>query len=347
MVSRERSLDPSRIPVPETPATSVANGPNDEGSNLELIGQELVVRTIHQSSYQPPPIVPTDPTSPALVTPTRMVTRATRALTSGTVEGSVGDEGERDSAIQPLVYPKGSPEVFGPGTNTPGTGGQLPLFTQDQLGRLHDLQRQAPLLYGGGAGVPLAQQIGGPNPMTQTSAGLMGGGQGDLRPQLEDLRQIAHQLAQRNQLLAQEVQQLERANVPLRAHNFSLKEENEILKLRLSLFDVQAGTPVFASPDQGENGPSGQYTVGYEIPENVQVVSNAQVTSNDSVVPNAQVIQNAQVTSNDLFVQNAQVTSNDLFVQNAQVTSNDLFVQNVSVLQNDIATPNDQAPENA
>ena len=318
MVSRERSLDPSRIPVPETPGTSVANGLNDEGNNLELIGQELVVRTIHQSSHQPSPIFQTDPISPALVTPTRMVTRATRALTSGTVEGSVGDEGEREFAIQPLVYPKGSPEVFGPGTNTPGTGGQLPLFTQDQLGRLHDLQRQAPLLYGGGTGVPLAQQIGGTNPMTQMSSGLVSGGQGDGRSQLEDLRQIAHQLAQRNQLLAQEVQQLERANVPLRAHNFSLKEENEILKLRLSLFDVQAGTPVFASPDQGETGPNGQYTVGYEIPENAQVVPNAQVTSNDLFVPNAPVIQNAQVTSNDLFAQNVQVLPNDIVTPNNQ-----------------------------
>ena len=81
----------------------------------------MVIRTVHQSSHH------CLSTNVALTTPTRMTSRATRALTDGTMEGGQGDEGEKDSAIQPLVYPKGSPEVFGPEGNTPGCSPKINL----------------------------------------------------------------------------------------------------------------------------------------------------------------------------------------------------------------------------
>ena len=322
-------MDPSNIPVPETP------GKDDSG--LELIGQEMVIRTVHQTSQHPSAL----PTNAALATPTRRTSGATRALTDGAMEGSVEEKGE-GFAIQPLVYPKGSPEVFGPEGRTPGTGGSLPLFTQDQLGRLHDLQRQAPFLYGSSFGGPpvqggppfqSAQLVSGPSsmmpPMIQMTPGPVSEGQGDVRFHLEDLKQLAQQLAHRNQLLTQETQQLAQANVPLRARNFSLKEElpalkheNDLLKMRLSLFDVQAGTPVFATPDQ-EADQADHFPVGYEIPENVQAFSNVQVTQNVPVISNAQVLTNDVVTQNVQVPVNAQVLTNDVVTQNAQVLEND------------------------
>ena len=322
-------MDPSNIPVPETP------GKDDSG--LELIGQEMVIRTVHQTSQHPSAL----PTNAALATPTRRTSGATRALTDGAMEGSVEEKGE-GFAIQPLVYPKGSPKVFGPEGRTPGTGGSLPLFTQDQLGRLHDLQRQAPFLYGSSFGGPpvqggppfqSAQLVSGPSsmmpPMIQMTPGPVSEGQGDVRFHLEDLKQLAQQLAHRNQLLTQETQQLAQANVPLRARNFSLKEElqalkheNDLLKMRLSLFDVQAGTPVFATPDQ-EGDQADHFPVGYEIPENVQAFSNVQVTQNVPVISNAQVLTNDVVTQNVQVPVNAQVLTNDVVTQNAQVLEND------------------------
>ena len=333
---RSKSLDGSNVPVPDTPGNSMANGPPDDGNSLELIGQEMVIhRTIYQTSNQPSPVIPTNV---ALGTPMRTASRATRALTDGTLERSLGEEGGRSLAVQPLVYPKGSPEVFGPEGSTPGTGGQLPLFNQDQLGRLHDLQMQAPLLYGGTVGGP---PVRSDTPMqiprmVQMSPGPLDGSQGDPRFSPEQVRNLSNLVAQRNQLLTQEVERLERENIPLRAQNFSLREEQqalkqemERLKRRLSLIEVQAGTPVFVSPDQGKVGQGASMAAGFDISQNDLVSQNAQVSQNDLVSQNAQVLQN------DLMTPNVKVLKNDLMTPNAQVPPNDLAAPNVSVLQND------------
>ena len=317
---RSRSLDPARVPVPETP---------DDGSTLELIGQEMVIhRTVHQSSHQPSPGF-SAPTSSALVTPTRMVTRATRALTDGTEGGSAGGERPREPESLEMVHPNGSPQAFGPEASTPGTGGQLPLFNQDQLGRLHNLQMQAPLLYGGAVGGPPVRSdppVQVPR-MVQMSPGPLDGSQGDPRFSPEQVRSLSNLVAQRNQLLTQEVERLERENIPLRAQNFSLREEQQALKQeidrmkrRLSLVEVQAGTPVFVSPDQGEVGQGASLAAGSDALQNDLVGQGASLAAGSDALQNAQVSQNVQVTSNDLMTPNVKVLKNDLMPRPHRMT---------------------------
>ena len=51
------------------------------------------------------------------------------------------------SELQRMPYPKGSPMSYGPGGSAGAQSQQLPLFDQDQLRRLCELQNEAPQLY--------------------------------------------------------------------------------------------------------------------------------------------------------------------------------------------------------
>ena len=300
-------MDGSGIPVPETPM----NGPNDD-SGLELIGQELVIhRTIHQSTGQTPTAaLPIE----SLVTPTRPTTRSvTSALAEnsnqGGLDGNGGSASEMQmvrtyprgtpmsSEMQRMPYPKGSPIAYGPSSSVGDQSQQLPLFTQDQLRRLHDLQSQAPQFYD--------ERIARPS-FLQTeenrlgSSGVVGFPQFPMTPEVRDeLKRQEESMKNQVDLLRQQVQQLAQQNQPLREINKTLKEENELLKLRLSLFDVAPGTPVFATPnpstekEHGRMGPETNFTVGFEVPKNDKATENDLVTENEAVTQNAEAFENA------------------------------------------------------
>ena len=301
-------MDGSGIPVPETPI----NGPNDD-SGLELIGQEVVIhRTIHQSTGQTPTAaLPIE----SLVTPTRPTTRSvTSALAENSNQGGLDGNGgiasemqmvrtyprgtPMSSEMQRMPYPKGSPIAYGPSSSVGDQSQQLPLFTQDQLRRLHDLQSQAPQFYD--------ERIARPS-FLQTeenrlgSSGVVGFPQFPMTPEVRDeLKRQEESMKNQVDLLRQQVQQLAQQNQPLREINKTLKEENELLKLRLSLFDVAPGTPVFATPnpstekEHGRMGPETNFTVGFEVPKNDKATEN-DLTQNAEAFENAPAFEYAHV----------------------------------------------------
>ena len=325
---RARSLDGSSIPVPETPIQSSMNGQNDD-SGLELIGQEVVIhRTIHQQSGQNPP---TAPPFDALVTPTRPTTRSVNsALAEGSNQGGLSGNGgtasemqmvrsypkgtPMSSEIQRMPYPKGSPMSYGPVGSAGAQSQQLPLFDQDQLRRLHDLQNEAPQLY--------QERIARPSFLQAEEGRWSALGMGvfpsfPITPEVrEELKKHEESLMSQVELLKQQAQQLAQQNQALREINKPLKEENELLKLRLSLFDVAPGTPVFATPntslerDQGRAGPDATGTVGFETPKNVKVVGNDLATEYKAVSQNVNASENVNAFENDEAFEESEVFEN-------------------------------------
>ena len=140
------------VPIPPTPLEGqeaieermVEVGVED-GRGLELIGQELVIHSATQPTY-PTNLeglqVQSAAAVTALVTPVRpsRISPSASTMAVEVMDGAgLGGSHQR--------FPTGPPVSYGPVVGSQGGQDTTPLFTQDQLRRLHDLQQQAPYLY--------------------------------------------------------------------------------------------------------------------------------------------------------------------------------------------------------
>lgn len=329
---RAKSMDSGgvNVPVPNTPVPDgISNG--EVGNGLELIGQELVIhRTVHQSSNQsnPAPLQIVEATA----TPARTVEPSSAALADraegGEMSGQGGNASERQET-QLMTYPKGSPVVLGPGSTGPRS---LPLFDQDQLRRLHELQSQAPMLYSDGVRRQLAMEDSVRRPA--------------FLPPQEDVRMApfglgAHQNPQVSSTperqgmpmdvfrhwedLRSRINHLDRENQDIRDFNQALRRENEVLKSRLSQYDGQTGVPIYVTPDQK----SERDQLASHFPDGAETLKNVQVPEGNGVVENAQVpvpngvSENVQVPVSNGVPENAQVPDSNGVFENVKVPEYD------------------------
>ncbi len=313
------------VPVPNTPVPDgTSNG--EIGSGLELIGQEVVIhRTLRQSSNQsnaaPLPIVE------ATTTPARTMVPSIAALADRSERGEMSGQGRNASERQEtqlMTHPKGSPVVLGPGS----TGQRsLPLFDQDQLRRLHELQSQAPMLYSEGVRRQLTMEDSVRRPsflppqedarMAPLGVGAHQNPQVMLTPEMQGFpMDVFRQLED----LRNRINQLNRENQDTKEFNQVLRRENETLKSRLSFYDGQTGAQIYVTPDQkserDHNHLGSHFTDGAEALKNVQVLEgngafeNAQVPVGNGVFENVQVSENVQVPDGNEAFENVRMPEN-------------------------------------
>ena len=282
----------------------VVEGLREDGQGLELIGLELMIhRTIQQTIPAHSEGLQIQPASavPALVTPMRPSRASPRtATTMAAAEAAEGTGlGESIGGNQELMtFPAGPPITYGPVGGSQGVQDMSPLFTQDQLRRLHDLQQQAPYLYqkrtGKGVGDGertrppfLAPEGGGMEGSSirgqRSSQGLAGSSR--LEKNQLDL-QLLHR--HRDQLLEENRRMEEHNNLSREENrrwweeNQRLRAENAALRFRLTMTDVQNGRsenedPIYQTPDRGEDSAS------VDVVTNVRVLENNEVPKYEAV----------------------------------------------------------------
>ena len=335
------------VPIPDTPGVDLDDNqlalegpmvPNGGGSSLEnggqeggleLIGQEMVIRrTLRQTPARSEPAAIVDvmapnsnPTAYDLRTPVRNTVSSQVPLAVATS----GDVMERDvvpGGQTGWSFPKGSPVVFGP-MGMSGASSQ-PLFNQDQLRRLHELQQQAPSLYGNVVGREF-QNIPRPQSLPREEGGYQGFQLGDQRRLVSGLqgeyvggqRRGGTSEGERTEL-RREIRRLEEEHLPLRASIQSLKEENELLRIKLNFVEGPTEGQVFLTPDRQTSMASGE---GRHL--NGASISNS--------VKNVPVPVKLIAPVKDEVVDGLEVPVNDRVPQNVKVVESEDFVQNVSV----------------
>ena len=288
------------VPIPPTPLEGqeaieermVEVGVED-GRGLELIGQELV---IHRATQ------PTDPTNleglqvqsaaavTALVTPVRpsRISPSASTMAVEVMDGAgLGGSHQR--------FPTGPPVSYGPVVGSQGVQDTTPLFTQDQLRRLHDLQQQAPYLYqkrsGKGIGdgekqrpsfLPIEGVEANSFQAQRSGRALASSSRVEATPMDLPLLQ-----RYRDQLL-EESRRMEERNIRFRDENRvwmdeneRLRAENAALRFRLTLTDEQAvRSEVYQTPDHGDDEATGAVVTNDEVPRNVRVPENDEVPKN-------------------------------------------------------------------
>ena len=308
---RARSLDVDgahNIPVPPTPLRSIedqmvignetANGAKGNGKGLELIGQELMIhRTIQQTvpgSLEGNPNQLTNALA-ELVTPTRpaRTTPGASSMVALEMAEEVGTGGSNFGSQQVMRAPAGLPVSYGPMGSGQGSQEGFPLFTQDQLRRLHDLQQQAPYLYQKRSGKGVGEGAG------QTGSVRMEAVQHDLQV----LHRHRDQLLEENRLMEEHNNKSREENRRWFEENQRLRAENSALRFRLILTDVQPGQSehgdhLYQTPDRQPSSVVGGSGEVFEL-GSVNVTTNVKVTDYDEVQQNEQDLKNNEALKND------------------------------------------------
>ena len=341
----------------------IPNGSSEGGR--EIIGQEMVIhRTLqtipaakHASISLASPTMMSSalaPLAPGLVTPKRPTTRP--ALPDQEERGKRSDVREEESQLV-AMRPLGNPVSYGP-QGMVGSQEQLPLFNPDQLGRLRDIQGQAPWLYTE-APIERIEEVSRPASLNQLEGRMtaMFGQQQQSETQLAEflneaatLRQDIVPLMRRNDELRTMVEAMERklvplretneelrgANLELRGVNFQLKKEIEMMKIRLSQIELSGNgdSAAYATPGQIPSPEAPKFVEVTEndnmtLPKNVRVPEELEVSKNDRVLEEFGVVKNVKVQGeNEALEANRVTEENDAFENDKYKRSEDPQVVN-------------------